>query len=317
MNNWAPKVSIVIPVYNGANYMREAIDSALNQTYKNFEVIVVNDGSTDHGETDRIAKSYGDRIRYFYKENGGVSSALNFGIRQMRGEYFSWLSHDDVYFPNKIEKQVDSLSLFGNDRSIALCAHCFIDENSNRLNKSAPKRFDEGVHSWKKSLMEMLTNGAFSGCALLIPKKAFEECGFFNEDLRFSQDALMWMKILIAGYSLVYNIDEGVFSRIHGKQLTQTGRGVFQKDSLKIGHIMIPTLARLSDADYNFLYQFAYRNAKNGNRAVVNECIKAGSKFKFITVKQRICLALQMIYGGFRPFLRKVYYKLFVKPSKK
>ena len=91
-----PKVSIIIPVYNGANYVSEAIDSALAQTYKNIEIIVVNDGSSDDGATEKIAKSYGDRIRYFAKENGGVSSALNFGIRQMTGEWFSWLSHDDL-----------------------------------------------------------------------------------------------------------------------------------------------------------------------------------------------------------------------------
>ena len=72
---FTPLVSIVIPVYNGANYMREAIDSALAQTYENKEIIVVNDGSSDNGETDRIAKEYGDRIRYILKQNGGVSSA--------------------------------------------------------------------------------------------------------------------------------------------------------------------------------------------------------------------------------------------------
>ena len=92
-----PLVSIVIPVYRGANYMREAIDSALGQSWPRCEVIVVNDGSPDGGETERIALSYGDRIRYIAKENGGVSTALNEGIRQMKGEYFSWLSHDDEY----------------------------------------------------------------------------------------------------------------------------------------------------------------------------------------------------------------------------
>ena len=71
--------------------MREAIDSALAQTYERVEVIVVNDGSTDG--TEQIALSYGERIRYFRKENGGVSSALNLGIKEMKGEYFSWLSH--------------------------------------------------------------------------------------------------------------------------------------------------------------------------------------------------------------------------------
>ena len=75
-----PKVSIIIPVYNGSNYLANAIDSALAQTYKNIEVIVVNDGSKDEGATERIALSYGDRIHYYAKSNGGVSSALNFGI---------------------------------------------------------------------------------------------------------------------------------------------------------------------------------------------------------------------------------------------
>ena len=117
--NFNPKVSILIPAYNGANYMREAIDSALAQTYKNSEVILVNDGSKDNGDTEAIARSYGDKIRYFHKENGGVASALNLGIRKMTGEYFSWLSHDDVYYPHKIETQINFLSKQAN-KNIAL-----------------------------------------------------------------------------------------------------------------------------------------------------------------------------------------------------
>ena len=88
-----PKVSIIIPVYNGENYLREAIDSALAQTYKNFEVIVVNDGSSD--KTDEICKSYGSRIRYFKKENGGVSTALNLGIEIWNEQKFLELLKKD------------------------------------------------------------------------------------------------------------------------------------------------------------------------------------------------------------------------------
>ena len=90
-----PLVSIVIPVFNGENYLKDAIDSAINQTYSNCEIIVVNDGSSD--ATEKIAKSYGKKIRYYKKENGGVSTALNLGLEKMTGDYFSWLSHDDLY----------------------------------------------------------------------------------------------------------------------------------------------------------------------------------------------------------------------------
>ena len=100
-----PKISIVILVYNGANFLSQAIDTALAQTYDNIEIIVVNDGSNDDGATGQVALSYGDKINYFSKPNGGVSSALNYAIEKMQGDYFSWLSHDDLYEPEKKSKR--------------------------------------------------------------------------------------------------------------------------------------------------------------------------------------------------------------------
>lgn len=107
---YQPVVSIIIPVYNGSNYLAEAIESALAQTYRPLEIIVVNDGSRDDGASERVAKSYGDKIRYFPKNNGGVSSALNVGIKNMQGEWFSWLSHDDLYYPDKIKRQIQEIN---------------------------------------------------------------------------------------------------------------------------------------------------------------------------------------------------------------
>ena len=112
-----PRVTIVIPVYNGAKYMREAIDSALAQSYENVEVIVVNDGSTD--QTEEIALSYGDRIRYAAKENGGVSTALNMGIACMTGDYFQYLPHDDLLHPDKIKLQIEAIQASGDEMTIA------------------------------------------------------------------------------------------------------------------------------------------------------------------------------------------------------
>ena len=149
MNEFQPLVSIVIPVYNGSNYMREAIDSALAQSYERVEVIVVNDGSTD--DTEQIALSYGERIRYFRKENGGVSSALNLGIKEMKGEYFSWLSHDDLYTPDKIEVQIDALRGLEEKNALVLCKAEFINKNSGADTKA---KACEGASLWRGAAVE-------------------------------------------------------------------------------------------------------------------------------------------------------------------
>ena len=171
-----PLVSIIIPVYNGENYLKEAIDSALSQTYENIEILVVNDGSFD--ATEKIALSYGDKIRYFKKENGGVSSAINLGIKNMRGEYFSWLSHDDKYAPDKIMKQVERLSGCHDKPLIAMCAVRYIDKNSDFLRLKKSKAYDEKkYYLWSESLIDILKVGSYNGCSLLIPKAVFECVG--------------------------------------------------------------------------------------------------------------------------------------------
>lgn len=138
-----PKVSIVIPVYNGENFLREAIESALNQSYKNKEVIVVNDGSTDGEQTAAIANSFGSAIRYFHKENGGVASALNVALRSMQGDFFTWLSHDDLISPNRIETDV---RLFQANKQIRItfCKLAVIDgQGKNKRVQLSPQDGDQ------------------------------------------------------------------------------------------------------------------------------------------------------------------------------
>lgn len=214
-SDWNPLVSIIIPVYNGSNFLHSAIESALAQTYKNIEVIVINDGSRDDGATERIALSYGDRIRYFYKENGGVATALNWGIENMRGEYFSWLSHDDVYHPNKISKQLAALWAAGELESIAYTDYACIDENGDYLHSVI--RATSYTYSQLRTPLFVLTRGLIHGCSLLIHRSHFEQVGIFNEALRTTQDYDLWFRIF--RYSrIVYIEDILVYSRQHAGQ---------------------------------------------------------------------------------------------------
>ena len=189
-----PLVSVVIPVYNGADYLREAIDSAFTQTYDNIEIIVVNDGSTD--DTERVALSYGDRIRYFAKENGGTATALNTGIANMRGEYFAWLSHDDLYYPKKIEREVEELSRLSNKDTLLCCDWHIIDANYRRIGASLGRKFVQEHPPREKSRMFPVLYAKIHGCAALIPKACFEAVGLFDANLRMAHDYDLFRRIL-------------------------------------------------------------------------------------------------------------------------
>ena len=212
-----PLVSIIVPVYNGAKYMREAIDSALAQTYSNVEIIVVNDGSNDGGATRDIALSYGDKIRYFEKENGGVSTALNLGIKNMHGKYFSWLSHDDIYLPEKIQVEIDALRKAGDMSRVVY---------SNWFWLTMPERSQTLAHNNYRQ--EFFETGAFvtlfglsAGCEFLIPKFYFDIYGGFDETFRAVQDYKKWFE-MFRGKKLIYIRKPLLLSRKHPESTTNT-----------------------------------------------------------------------------------------------
>jgi glycosyltransferase involved in cell wall biosynthesis len=188
----SPLVSIIIPVYNGSNYLRQAIDSALAQTYPAIEVIVVNDGSTDSGLTESICRSYGERITYFVKENGGVSSALNYGIEHMRGDFFSWLSHDDLYSPEKIQRQIKYLKEHPEMRIIG-SGHAIVDARG-KVVKNHINPADSIVRNGRDAM-----NVWIYGCALLIDRTVFADVGNFSCSNKTVQDLEMWLDIAFRG----------------------------------------------------------------------------------------------------------------------
>ena len=230
----APLVSIVIPVYNGARYLREAVDSALAQTYRNTEVLVVNDGSDDGGETDRIARSYGDRIRYFKKENGGVATALNLGIREMRGSLFSWLSHDDVYLPEKVRREAEFLQALGDSRCVVYSGYRTIDGEGRPLrDHRLPRRLTENLPAF----LSLETEYTLNGCTMLIPRELLLETPF-DESLRYTQDYALWARWK-ESVRFVY-LDEVLFlSRQHAGQggRGENGAALREADLYRSGQI--------------------------------------------------------------------------------
>jgi len=223
-----PLVSIVIPVYNGSNYIREALESALEQSYSNCEIIVVNDGSTDN--TEEILLSYGNNIRYFYKENGGVSTALNLGIEKMRSEYFSWLSHDDIYYHDKIERQINALKNCGDMTRIVWGDYDWIVKENDGQMRLYPRQF------LKTDTTNVLTDSVYpvikhyiAGCALLIHRSHFERVGLFRTDLRYTQDYDLWFR-MFCGQKTVCIASSLYKSRLHPQQVTNTASEKMHSD---------------------------------------------------------------------------------------
>ncbi|MCL5407142.1 MAG: glycosyltransferase [Patescibacteria group bacterium] len=206
-----PIVSIIIPVYNGSNYLKEAIESALAQTYKNIEILVIDDGSTDGSKTAKIAQSYLPKIRYFRKTNGGVASALNLGIQKMQGEYFSWLSHDDVYLPNKISEQLKQIKKYP-PKTVLYSNFELINEKGKHLKnfkfKPPPAHF----------IYYLIDERFIHGCTVFVSKKALQKAGPFNEKLRNVQDYEMWFRLMKSDYVFRHVPRILVKARIHSSQ---------------------------------------------------------------------------------------------------
>ena len=250
-----PLVSIIIPVYNGSKYVGEAIDSALEQTYENIEIIVINDGSKDKGKTKAIAESYGAKIRYYEKENGGVSSALNCAIKKAKGQFISWVSHDDKILPNKIELQIEYLikNNLLNEKIVLYSDHNLINKNSKYI-ETCNKRHDEFN---EKSDLALL-NGKINGITMLIPKSCFDDCGYFDENLVAVQDYEMWQRIL-KKYKIIHMPLVLSESRYHSKQVTNVSPKVITEGN----PFWINLVKSISEKRQKELYGSTYNYYKN------------------------------------------------------
>lgn len=253
-----PLVSIIIPVYNGEKYLGEAIDSALAQTYKNIEIIVVNDGSQDN--TEKLALSYGKKIRYYSKANGGVASALNYGINKSKGEYISWLSHDDKYLKIKIEKQISALNNLEDKKTIIFSNVEYINAKGEIISKS-----DITKNISNKALCNDILpvlRGVVNGCATMINKSCFNEIGLFNEDLKTANDYEMWFR-LFEFFPSCFLKEHLIQYRIHSNQGTYNNIDYLKESddlwSKIISDLTIEKIIKFTEDPFNEIMSLYYR----------------------------------------------------------
>ena len=183
-------ISVVIPTYNAAQFIAEAISSVLGQTYTDFEVIVIDDGSIDN--TSDIISNQFQNIGYFRIPNQGASKARNYGIQRARGEFVAFLDADDLWLPEKLEKQLDA---FRRDPDLMMV---FTD---NRVFDSDGVKEPPFLKSERLMKGDVVRNiflySRVTTSTVMVRKKVFDEVGLFEEGLKVAEDDNLWMRIAL------------------------------------------------------------------------------------------------------------------------
>lgn len=231
-----PLVSVIIPTYNGARFIKETIQSALDQTYPNSEIIVIDDGSTDN--TPDIVKSIHDqRIIFIRQENAGVASARNHAIRISKGDYIAFLDHDDLWLPVKLEKQIP---LFERDATagLVICDTIFFNENGDVKRLYAKKKPPVG-----NVFRALLTNYFISLETAILRRSALDSLDeWFDERLSMIEEVELFARVAYT-WNVAYFDEPLAKWRMHDASYTFRRRERFPKER----KLMLEKFCRIFD----------------------------------------------------------------------
>jgi glycosyltransferase involved in cell wall biosynthesis len=199
----SPTVSVIIPAYNIASFVVETLESVFAQTFTNYEVIVVNDGSPDTKDFERALGPYLDRIIYLKQENGGASVARNAGLRAAHGEFVAFLDGDDVWLPNYLEEQMKFIRERGCD--LACADATFFGDSADKAPtymiawmNDAPEAGDFGFLELLDAKRSVITSG------VVARRQSVIDIGLFDPELRRGQDFDLWLRLACAGHRLSF-----------------------------------------------------------------------------------------------------------------
>lgn len=211
-------ISVIIPTYNRASLVIDAINTVINQTYQDFEIIIIDDGSTDN--TEQVIKGINDlRIRYIYQENSGKPScARNNGIRKAKGEYIAFLDSDDLWHPQMLEKNI---SILNNNNKIGFVTNwsSYRTFEGNEIKKKICYAKNKNEYM---SYLLLSPDKAYAGpSTILVKKECFEKAGCFDEEMTFCEDWDMFFRIAL--FYEMHNLEEVLtYVRVHQESLSKT-----------------------------------------------------------------------------------------------
>lgn len=271
-------ITIIIPCYNQAQYLDEALQSVLNQTYSIWECIIVNDGSVDNSE--EIAKNWlakDTRFIYFYKENGGVSSARNFGIEKAKGTYIQFLDADDVLDSRKLEMSLNQLKANENDKIKMVISNFRMF--TNKPNKSTFPyctlnsqlfNFESLLYRWNETFSIPIHCGFF--------KASLFEGVRFPENLTAQEDWIVWVNLFKNGNQAIF-IDEPL--ALYRKNTTsRTMSGDLYSDQLKAYEYFKNNLSEVEFHKLSVILISRYYRSANYFKGKLND-IKHTNTYKF------------------------------------
>ena len=213
-----PLISVIVVTYNRAHFLKEALDSIKRQTFKDYEIILVDDGSTD-GTKEIVEKYQG--IRYIYQEHSGISRARNTAIKAAKGKWIATLDSDDLWEKDKLQKQTDFLFAHPECRIVFTTYSNFTVIPEDKLN------------SRQHELLQTVTKWCLP--TALIDRRLFDEIGLFDEAMEYSEDTDWLFRLKFYKVNVEHCVDEVLYlRRVHSSNISNTRNELYKKDMQKL-----------------------------------------------------------------------------------
>ena len=230
-----PLVSVIIPAYQAAARIRETLDSVFAQTYPNFEVVVVNDGSPDTEALEVAIRSYGERLIYIRQENRGPSGARNTAIRAARGKYIACLDSDDIYLPEHLARLVPLLE----ERALDLV---YSDSYVTRDGVHVGQAFERQPQNPPVTFEKLITEEcAITTSAVVASRQAMIDAGLFDERYRCSEDYDLWVRMSFRGAKMDLLRQVGIEHRLLPDGLASDGY-LLKQSGIEVNNKLLATL---------------------------------------------------------------------------